>query len=285
MIVVGIDISKDRLDIAVHPSGEHWSHEGGDIDTLAERIRSVGPDRVVMEATGGLETLPAASLMEAGFAVAVVNPRQVRDFARAAGTLAKTDRIDAGVIAAFGATMRIHLRTPRDQELAPIRERIVRRGQILGMIVAEKNRRSRVSPDTARRIDRVIAFLEADLADLDQEIDRMIRKSAAWHERVDLLTSIPGIGSTTAHQLVALLPELGQINRGRIAALVGVAPFNRDSGTMRGKRCIWGGRAEVRRALYMAAFAARQWNPIIIGQHTSATATPENRSRSPSSHA
>ena len=265
MIVVGIDISKDRLDIAVHPTGEHWSHDT-DPDAMVEligRIQSTNPDRVVMEATGGLEAPLAAALMDAQLPVAVVNPRQVRDFARATGTLAKTDRIDAEIIAAFGAKVRVHLRAPDDRELAPIRERIVRRGQLLGMIVAEKNRRRRVSPDTTRRIDRVIAFLEADLVDLDDEIGTVIRRSSVWHERVDLLTSIPGIGPNTAHQLVALLPELGRLNRGQIAALVGVAPFNRDSGTLRGKRTVWGGRADVRRALYMAAFAARQWNPVI----------------------
>ena len=265
MIAVGIDISKDRFDIAVHPTGEHWSRDT-DPDAVAElieRIRSASPDRVVMEATGGLEAPLAATLIDAGFAVAVVNPRQVRDFARATGTLAKTDRLDAGVIAEFGAKVRVHLRAPDDQERQRIGERVVRRRQLVEMTVAEKNRRSRVGPDTARSIGRIIAALEAELAQIDDEIDRMIRESSVWHDRVNLLKTIPGIGTQTARQLVALLPELGRLNRGQIAALVGVAPFNRDSGTLRGRRSIWGGRADVRRALYMAAFAARRWNPVI----------------------
>ena len=215
MIAVGIDISKDRLDVAVHPTGEDWSSGTTPeaVSALIARIRSMSPDRVILEATGGLEAPLAAALIEAGLPTAVLNPRQVRDFARATGTLAKTDPIDAAIIAEFGAKVRIHLRTPDDQELSLIRERVVRRSQLVDLIVAEKNRRRRVGSDTAQRIDRHNAFIEAELADLHEEIDRMIRNSPAWHDRVNLLETIPGIGTRTAHQLVALLPDLGRLNR------------------------------------------------------------------------
>jgi transposase len=258
MIAVGIDISKSRFDVAAHPTGEHWSSETDPCATgiLVSRISELQPDRVVLEATGGLEAPLAAALLNAGLAVAVVNPRQVRDFARATGTLAKTDRIDAAIIAEFGAKISVHLRTPDDEQRMHIRELVVRRGQLVDLITAEKNRRRRVSPDISQRIDRVIAFLEAELADLDEESD-------ACQDTVDLLQTIPGVGSTIASQFVALLPELGHLNRSRIAALVGVAPYNCDSGAFRGKRVVWGGRVQVRRALYMAALVGMRYNPVI----------------------
>lgn len=265
MIAVGIDVSKNRFDAAVYPGGEFWSSETDQsaTATLIDRISELRPDRVVLEATGGLEAPLAAALLEAGLPVAVVNPRQIRDFARATGTLAKTDRIDAAIIAEFGAKVDVHLRAPDDQERSRIRERVVRRAQLIDLITAEKNRRRRVGPEIAQRIDRSIAFLEAELADLDDDIRRTIRDSDAWQETVDLLQTIPGIGPTTASQFVALLPELGRLDRGRIAALVSVAPYNCDSGTMRGKRAVWGGRAQVRRALYMAALVGTRYNPVI----------------------
>lgn len=265
MIVVGIDVSKDRLDLAVEPTREHWTSatDPAAVSGLIERLRKIGPDRVVMEATGGLEAPLAAALVEAGLPTAVVNPRQVREFARAIGTLAKTDRIDAAIIAAFGVKVGGRLRSPDDQEHTRIRELVIRRRQLVAMIVAEKNRRRRVGPDTTENIDRHLAFLETEMVDLDDRIDRTIRQSAIWHEQVDLLASIPGIGTHTAHQLVALLPELGRLNRGQIANLVGVAPHARDSGSRHAPRCTWGGRAEVRTALYMAALVATRYNPVI----------------------
>ena len=234
MIVIRIDVAKDRLDVAASPTGEQWT-SGADADGIAaliDRLQQIGPERVVLEATGGLELPITTALFDAGLPVAVVNPRQVRDFARATGRLAKTDRIDSEAIAEFGAKVRVHLRSPDDQERSQIRERVVRRQQLVEMIVAEKNRRRRVRPDTARRIDRVIGFIEAELADIDDQIGELIRQSTVWHEEVDLLETIPGIGTQTARHLVALLPELGRLNRSQIAALAGVAPFNRDSGHM-----------------------------------------------------
>ena len=265
MIAVGIDISKNRFDVAAHPTGEFWSSETNlcATETLVSRISELQPDRVVLEATGGLEAPLAAALLDAGLAVAVVNPRQIRDFARATGTLAKTDRIDAVIIAEFGAKISVHLRTPDDEQRVHIRELVVRRGQLVDLITAEKNRGHRVSSEIAQRIDRVVAFLEAELADLDEEIETTIRKSDAWQDTADLLQTIPGVGSTIASQFVALLPELGHLNRSRIAALVGVAPYNCDSGASRGKRIVWGGRVQVRRALYMAALVGMRYNPVI----------------------
>lgn len=265
MIAVGIDISKSRFDVAVHPTGECWSSETDPSATeiLVSRISELQPDRVVLEATGGLEAPLAAALLNAGLAVAVVNPRQIRDFARATGTLAKTDRIDAAVIAEFGAKIIVHLRTPDDEQRSHIRELVVRRGQLIDLITAEKNRRRRVGSDIVQRINRVIVFIEAELADLDDEIGATIRDSDAWQDTADLLQTIPGVGPTIASQFVALLPELGRLNRSRIAALVGVAPYNCDSGAFRGKRMVWGGRVQVRRALYMATLVGTRYNPVI----------------------
>lgn len=265
MIVIGIDISKDRLDLARNDGDAGWSAENTakGREELIERFREIAPDRIVVEASGGYEMPLVAALMDAGLPVAVVNPRQVRDFARATGRLAKTDRLDAQIIAAFGAAVDVRLRTPDEQERTRIRECVMRREQLVAQISAERNRTRTVTPHMVAKIKRSIAFHQAELTDLDREISDLVRESPVWQEQADLLRTIPGIGECTANALVALVPELGDANRGEIAALVGVAPFNRDSGQMRGKRTIWGGRAPVRRTLYMAAVAAMQWNPVI----------------------
>jgi len=263
VVTVGIDVSRDRLDIAVRPSGESWSQERMAVTELLERLGSIKPDLVVMEATGNLEAPLAGELVGAGLQVAVVNPRQVRDFAKATGKLAKTDRIDAQLIAHFGEVVRPHLRTLADVERQQIKELVLRRRQLSDSITAESNRLRRVLPGTQRYIQDHNAYLHEQMERLDQDIDRTIKHSPVWHDQVNLLVSVPGVGQVTATTLATCLPELGHLNRKEIAALVGVAPFNRDSGFTRGKRTIWGGRSTVRRVLYMATLVATRYNPVI----------------------
>lgn len=262
-VTVGIDVSSDRLDIAVRPSGESWSQASTQITELVARLSRFEPDLVVMEATGNLEAPLSGELIGAGLQVAVVNPRQVRDFAKATGKLAKTDRIDAQIIAHFGEVVRPHLRTLADVERQQIKELVLRRRQLSDSLTAESNRLRRVLPGTQRYIQDLISFLHEQMKQLDQEINRTIKHSPVWHEQVNLLESVPGVGQVTATTLATCLPELGYLNRKEIAALVGVAPFNRDSGFTRGKRTIWGGRSTVRRVLYMATLVATRYNPVI----------------------
>jgi transposase len=263
---VGVDVSKDRLDVHLRPSGEAFAvaRDGRGLENLVERLAALDVSLIVLEATGGFETTAAAALAGAGLPLAVVNPRQIRDFARALGKLAKTDAIDAEVIALFAEKIRPEARpvaTPHAQRLG---ELVARRRQVVEMIGMEANRRRRAADKRlTKKIDRHIAFLEKELTDVDVDIDAGLRASPAWRETEDLLTSVPGVGPVTARTLIAELPELGVLDRRKLAALVGVAPFNRDSGAWRGHRMIGGGRTSVRNVLYMAALAATRCNPVI----------------------
>jgi transposase len=263
---VGIDVSKATLDVAVRSDGEVEQVENNEagIAGLVERLTKVSPVLVVMEATGGYESLVAGALSARGIPVAVVNPRQVRDFAKAAGILAKTDRIDAQVLARFGEALRPEPRPFPSAEAQELEALVARRRQILDMLTMEKNRRGIARTEAMRRrIDKHIAWLEKALRLANDDIDTTIRKSPVWREQEDLLTSVPGVGPVTARTLLAQLPELGQLSRQKIAALVGVAPFNCDSGTMKGLRTTWGGRGQVRAVLYMATLSATRSNPAI----------------------
>jgi transposase len=263
---VGIDVSKDRLDVHLRPSGEAFvvSRDGVGITALVDRLGPIDPVLVVLEATGGFEITVAAGIAGAGLALAVVNPAQVRAFARATGRLAKTDRLDAELIAHFAEAVRPEPRPLASEAAQGLAEMVARRRQLVEMIGMERNRqRTARSPKVLKGIARTLKALEAALAVIDREIDDEVRGSPVWRATEDLLTSVPGIGRITARTLIAELPELGSIDRRRLAALVGVAPINRDSGAMRGHRAIAGGRADVRRVVFMAAVTAIRWNPPI----------------------
>lgn len=263
---VGIDVSKEWLDVHVLPSGEsvRVENDGSGIDRLKERLAGLAPERVALEATGGLEMLAAAQLSAAGLPVIVVNPAQVRSFADALGKRAKTDPIDAAVIAAFVAAIRPELRPLPDAETRLLAELVARRRQIVQMIVAEENRlRAARGRQALKSIRRLLAALKRELEAIDADIDGHIRKSPLWLVRQDLLTSMPGVGPTVARTLLAELPELGSLDRRQIAALAGLAPFTRQSGTWRGRSFISGGRSPVRAALFMAALVASRHNPVL----------------------
>ncbi|NIO42032.1 MAG: IS110 family transposase, partial [Burkholderiales bacterium] len=264
-IYVGIDVSKAQLDIAIRPSGERGSvsNDQAGIKTLVKRLEEIQPPLIVLEATGGVERQLTCALASAELPVVVVNPRQVRDFAKATGQLAKTDRIDAEVLARFAEAVRPALRPLPDEVTLELRALIGRRRQLVEMIVAERNRLSGASKGVRNRIDAHIRWLEAELERADKDLDQSIRQSPIWRENEDLLRSVPSIGPVISRTLIAELPELGQLTRKQIAALVGIAPLNRDSGTLRGRRAIWGGRASVRAALYMAALVASRRNSVI----------------------
>jgi transposase len=268
---VGIDVAKDRLEVHIRPGGEAFTVGRDDegVTALAKRWGEAAPTLIVLEATGGFETIVAAGLAAAGLPIAVVNPRQIRDFARATGTLAKTDTIDAAIIAHFAEAVNPPPRPLADPQTRLLGELMARRRQLVEMIVAEGNRRRLLTARrTLKSIDRVVALLKAQLAEIDHEIDRSIRGTPAWREAEDLLTSVPSIGSKIARTLIAELPELGRLNRHQVAALVGVAPYNRDSGTWRGRRTIGGGRAVVRAALYMAVLVSiRRKMPLAHTYH------------------
>ncbi len=223
----------------------------------------LGPALVLLEATGGLELPLVASLAAAALPVVVVNPRQVRDFARATGTLAKTDALDAAVLAHFAEAVRPPVRPLRDAETQVLNSLAARRHQVLTMLVSEKNRLGTATVAVRPRIEAPIGWLKQELDDLDKNLRQILRHSPIWREKDDLLRSVPGVGEQLSLTLLAHLPELGTLDRRQIAALVGVAPFNRDSGTLRGKRTVWGGRARVRAALYMGALVGSRCNPII----------------------
>ena len=256
---IGIDVAKDRLDVHVRPVGESFvvARDGEGIEELARRLSAVTPTLVVLEATGGFETVVAAGLAAAGLPVAVINPRQIRDFARATARLAKTDTLDAAVIAHFAEAVNPPVRLLADPQQRLLGELMARRRQLIEMMVAEGNRRRLL---TARRalksVDRVLATLKAQLEEIDHDIDIAVRGTPAWREAEDLLISVPGIGHKIARTLIAEMPELGRLDRRQIAALTGVAPFNRDSGKLRGRRTITGGRAVVRSALYMSVLVS-----------------------------
>jgi len=264
-IFVGIDVSKARLDVAMRPTGERESvaNDKAGIKALVKRLAEIQPAWIVLEATGGLERQVTYALVSADLPVVVVNPRQVRDFAKATGQLAKTDTIDALVLAHFAQAVRPALRPLPDAVTLEFRALIARRRQITEMIVAERNRLGTASKAVRKRIEAHILWLEAELDRAEKDLDQSIRQSPIWQENQDLLRSVPGIGPVISRTLLAELPELGKLNRQQIAALVGIAPLNRDSGTFKGRRGIWGGRATVRAALYMAALVASRSHAVI----------------------
>ena len=267
---VGIDVSKGTFDVWIHPDGhrETIEHNRAGIEQAVKTLAAADADLIVLEATGGLDIGLASELAQAGLPVVVVNPRQVRDFAKSLGILAKTDRLDAEVIARFGAATRPEVRPLPEEATRDLAELMRRRQAVVKMIVSEQNRleRSR-SREVRRRITRHIRFLEREIDDLDQELKEAIQRSPIWMATTDLLQSVPGIGTTTAVMLLCLLPELGSLTRKQIAKLVGVAPLNNDSGKHQGRRHIRGGRASVRHKLYMATLAAIRWNPVIQAQY------------------
>lgn len=263
---VGIDVAKERLDVHLQPSGDTFTVARTDqgLADLVRRLQSRGVTLIALEATGGYEVVVAATLAAAALPVAVVNPRQIRDFARATGRLAKTDRLDAHTIAVFAATVRPAARPVADAQARLLGELVARRRQLVDMLVAEQNRRRLIEePALRQRVDAHIQWLEHAVRELDSDIDTAVRSSPIWRATDDLLRSVPGIGPITAHTLIAELPELGRLDRRKIAALVGVAPINRDSGTLRGRRMIAGGRAVVRHVLYMATLSAIRHNAVI----------------------
>lgn len=264
-VFAGIDVSKDRLDVAVLPSGETWSieHNEPGMEALAQKLGALQAETVIVEATGGLERALVAILAAAAIPVVVVNPRQVRDFAKATGQLSKTDSIDAMILALFGQRVRPELRTLPDEETQALEALLVRRRQIIEMLVAENNRVELASPRIAKDLKAHIRFLEKRLENADTAIDAAIKNSPVWRTKDNLLRSVPGVGPVLSRTLLAELPELGRLSNNQISKLVGVAPLNRDSGRFRGTRRIWGGRASVRSVLYMAAFSATRWNPVI----------------------
>ena len=265
-IFVGIDVAKAQLDVAVRPAADRWevSHDDAGIGQLVSQLKSLGPAMVLVEASGGLELPLVAALATGELPVVVVNPRQVRDFARATGKLAKTDALDAAVLAHFAEAVRPPVRPLRDAETQVLNSLVARRHQVMTMLVSEKNRLSAAATVAVRpRIEAHIAWLERELEDLDDGLRRTLRQSPVWREKDDLLRTVPGVGEQLSLTLLAYLPELGTLDRRQIAALVGVAPFNRDSGTLRGKRTVWGGRARIRATLYMGALVASRFNPVI----------------------
>lgn len=263
---VGIDVAKDRLDVHVRPSDEAFalSRDGPGLAALVERLAALAPALVVLEATGGFEVTVAGALAAAGLPLVVVNPRQIRDFARATGRLAKTDRLDAEAIARFAEAVRPQPRPIPDQAACALGEMVARRRQLVEMITSERQRRRQLrDPRLVRRLEAHLAWLQQELAALETDLDDAIRGTPAWRVAENLLASVPGIGKTSARTLIAELPELGTLDRRKIAALVGVAPINRDSGTLRGRRMVMGGRTTVRTALYMPTLTAIRRNPAL----------------------
>jgi transposase len=263
--VVGIDVSKAMLDVAVLLSGEvlQFTNDANGIDELGKKLKAQAVDLVVMEATGGYETAVATALVSLDLRVAVVNPRQIRDFAKATGRLAKTDRIDAQVIAAFGEAIEPEIVRLPDEDAREMEALLVRRRQLVAMRVQEVNRLGLMHGLMRKNIKAHIDWLEKQIDRLDVDLTAGLRSSPAWRAKDELLRSFKGVGPTTSSTLVIAVPELGQLDRRAIAALVGLAPFNRDSGVMRGRRSIYGGRSHVRTLLYMAATTAIRCNPVI----------------------
>jgi transposase len=264
-VFVGIDVSKDRLDVAILPSGEvcSFDHDEKGRKALAQKLGELHPESVIVEATGGLERTLVAILAAAALPVIVVNPRQVRDFAKATGQLAKTDSIDASMLALFGQRVRPEMRQLPDDETQALEALLVRRRQIIDMLVAENNRLGLASPEIAKDLKAHIRFLNRRLEGVEAEIGTAIKNSPIWKAKDKLLRSAPGVGPVFSRTLLAEVPELGRLKNGQVSKLVGVAPLNRDSGRYRGTRKIWGGRASVRSVLYMAAFTATRCNPVI----------------------
>jgi len=263
--IVGIDISKKRLDVAVLPANEQWAVANGEPEReeLAARLKMHKPGLVVVEATGGLEMPVVAILAAAELPVVVANPRQVRDFAKAKGRLAKTDKIDARLLAEFGHAIEPEVRPLKDAEAQELDALITRRRQLVEMLVQEKNRLSGAPRRLQRDIKEHIEELQRRLARLNVDIGNAVKSHPLWREQDSLLRSVPGVGTVLSTTVLAELQEIGKLDRRKIAALIGVAPFNRDSGMMRGRRSIWGGRAQVRTVLYMATFSAIRFNPVL----------------------
>lgn len=265
---VGIDVAQAQLEVALHPSGESFviDHTEAGLQELRARLGELSPqgvERIVVEATGGWEATLVAVLARHHLPVVVVNPRQVRDFARATGELAKTDRLDARVLALFAERIRPALRPLPDEATQVLDALLGRRRQLNDMLTAERNRLRLAAPAVRRSLDKHIRYLERSLADVEGELQAQIEQSPLWRAREDLLRSVPGIGPVTSRTLLAALPELGRLSRQEVAKLVGVAPLAADSGKRRGRRVIWGGRAKVRAVLYMAAVTASCHNPVI----------------------
>lgn len=264
-VFAGIDVSKDRLEVGIQPESDIFSvtNDEGGIRDVVERLAKLNLTLVVVEATGGFETEVVAALAAAGIPVAVINPRQARDFAKATGRLAKTDAIDAGVLAEFAQAVRPEARALPDNQASELKALAARRRQLTGMLVAEKNRLALAQKAVRPHIQAHISWLEGELIRLDGDLAALIKDNPAWQNKDVLLRSVPGVGAVISVTLLSGLPELGTLNRKQIAALAGVAPLNRDSGKMKGKRSIWGGRAPVRRALYMGTLVATRFNPVI----------------------
>jgi len=264
-VFVGVDVAKTELVAGLRPTGEVWtvSNDETGIQELLQRLRPHGPVLVVIEATGGYERGVVAALAAADIPLVVANPRQVRDFARSTGQLAKTDRIDAQILALFAERVRPEPRPLPDEATRTLSALLARRRQILEMLTAERNRLEHAVPAVRRDLVQHIRWLERRLRDVDHDLDRTVQSSPVWRAKENLLRSLPGVGPVTSRTLIGSLPELGSLNRKQIAALVGVAPLARDSGTLKGKRLVWGGRAPVRAALYMAALVASRRNPAL----------------------
>jgi transposase len=263
---IGIDISKTQLDLAVHGTGAPWqvAYDPAGLKQVVTQLRALAPTLVVVEATGGLETRLVSALAAASVPVAVVNPRQVRALAHAAGILAKTDRLDAQVLAQFAAAMQPTPRPQPDAATEQLSAVLARRQQVVDMLTAEKNRLSQqLEPALRTRLQVHITWLTKEVKRTEQELTQLIQQSPAWRVQDELLQSAKGVGPVFSQTLLAEVPELGQLNRKQMAALIGVAPFNRESGGYRGKRRIWGGRARVRAVLYMGALVATRYNPVI----------------------
>ncbi len=262
---IGIDVAKAHLDLAVHPKGAPWQvgNDEAGIDSIVAHLRELDPTLIVVEPTGGLELPLTAALAAAGLPVAVVNPRQVRDFAKATGRLAKTDRLDAQVLAHFAQGVQPTPRPLADAQTRELAGLLARRQQLVQMLTAEKNRLGTTGPSVRQRVRAHIGWLEQELADTDKTLKDTIRESPLWRAKDNLFQGVKGIGPVASITLMAELPELGTVGRQQIAALVGLAPLNRDSGLLRGKRRIWGGRARVRAVLYMVTLSATRHNPAI----------------------
>jgi transposase len=266
-VFVGVDVSKDSLDVAIGPGKEiiTFTNDQKGVDALIKKLSRIGPELIVLESTGGYERLATSSLVEAKLPVVIVNPRQVRDFAKSAGILAKTDAIDARVIARFAEAVKPDVRPLKDQATSDLTALVIRRRQIVEMIVAENNRLKLANKRNEKDIKDHIRWLEKRIDKIESDIGKMIKNSPIWRCKDNILRSVPGIGPTTSAILICDLPELGVLSSKKIAMLAGLAPLNCDSGKYKGRRRIWGGRAAVRSGLYMATLAAIRCNPAIKG--------------------
>lgn len=264
-IFVGVDVSKSTLDVRIEPAGESFqvSNDSEGVGQLCARLIQIAPTLIVMEATGGMETLVAGELAARGLALAVVNPRQVRDFAKATGQLAKTDRIDAAILSEFARAIRPAVRPRKDAFTQELDDLVTRRRQMVEMRVQEKLRLPMASKVQLKSVKAHITWLDKRITEIESDLGTRLRESDLWRVKDDVLLSIPGVGEITSRSVLSRCPEIGNLNRKQIAKLVGVAPLNNDSGKYRGQRRIWGGRADVRSVLYMAAISAIQYNDII----------------------